>query len=98
MISSFLPGCRTKEGLGYSVGCCENNSFGILGFNVYVNADAEKFQCSFVEERIAEFVDKTCREYVQQQLTADKFSEFVSSAIKRKQAPDVSLEHEVKRN
>src|SRR5699024_8002943 len=90
--------CRTQEGLGYSVGCVENDTFGILGFNVYVSTSADKFNCTHIEGRIGKFVDKTCYEYVMQKLSQEKFDEFVSSAIKRKEAPDVSLEKEVRRH
>lgn len=76
----------------------ENDTFGILGFNVYVSSCADKFPCSFLEGRIGAFLDGTCAEYITKTLTKDKFAEFVSSAIKRKEAPDVSLEKEVRRH
>lgn len=60
-------------------------------------SQAAKFQCSFIEERINAFVDTRCREYIDT-LSQAKFEEFVSSALKRRQAPDVSLGDEVKRN
>ncbi|KAH9410353.1 Nrd1 complex RNA-binding subunit [Tyrophagus putrescentiae] len=88
---------RTIEGLGYRVGCGENDTSGILGFNVQVASNANKFQCSFMEERIMAFVDTSCREHLAT-LSQAKFEEFVSSALKRRQAPDVSLGKEVKRN
>ena len=76
----------------------ENDTFGILGFNVYISTCADKFDCTHIEGRIGEFVDKTCYQYIMEKLSQEKFDEFVSSAIKRKEAPDVSLEEEVRRH
>ena len=76
----------------------ENNTFGILGFSVYVSSRADKFDCSYIEGRIEQFVNKTCYKHIMEKLSQNKFEEFVSSAIKHKEAPDVKLESEVSRH
>ncbi|KAJ6224009.1 hypothetical protein RDWZM_002554 [Blomia tropicalis] len=89
---------RTKEGLGYDVGCILNDTFGILGFNVYVSTNANKFDCDLVKKKINKFVMNVCKEYINNELTDEKFQKFISVMIKRKESPDLSLEREVARH
>ncbi len=47
---------RTKEQLGYEVYCTYRNNFGILGFTITVHSSSSKFDTSFIEERISNFM------------------------------------------
>ncbi|KAH9521126.1 Nrd1 complex RNA-binding subunit [Dermatophagoides farinae] len=85
---------RTCEGLGYMVGCCSQNMFGILGFSVYVASDADKFDCSFLDKRIREFLENYCKKFIHETLNEEKFHEYVTAAITEKLAPYLNLDDE----
>lgn len=59
---------------------------------------AEKFDCTFIEKRINQFIESDCKEYIFKSLTPADFEKYVQSAIKFRESPDVSLSTEVKRN
>jgi len=87
---------RTREQLGYNVYVTLRNTFGILGFSITVDFQADKFSASFVDERIENFLVEF--ENNLNDITESDLQTRVESLIKLKQLPDVSLEEEVTRN
>ncbi|XP_064292725.1 nardilysin-like isoform X2 [Plodia interpunctella] len=87
---------RTKEQLGYSVFCMMRYTFGVLGFSVTVNSQADKFSVSHVDSRVEAFLKKFARD-------TRKLPERALLGAKRalqqlKHTTDYELKEEVERN
>nr|CAD7204658.1 unnamed protein product [Timema douglasi] len=87
---------RTKEQLGYSVSCELRDTFGILGFTISVNSQANKHSAGYIDERIEEFL-KTFSKFVET-LPSEDLKEVRNSLIKLKESTDLYLREEVTRN
>nr|CAD7575760.1 unnamed protein product [Timema californicum] len=87
---------RTKEQLGYSVSCELRDTFGILGFTISVNSQANKHSADYIDERIEEFL-KTFSKFVET-LPSEDLKEVRNSLIKLKESADLYLREEVTRN
>ncbi|CAG2065152.1 unnamed protein product, partial [Timema podura] len=87
---------RTKEQLGYSISCELRDTFGILGFTISVNTQANKHSADYIDERIEEFL-KTFLKFVET-LPSEDLKEVRNSIIKLKQSTDLYLREEVTRN
>lgn len=87
---------RTREQLGYNVYATLRNTFGVLGFSITVDFQADKFSASHVDERIEAFLNQFNLNL--KAMTEDDLQTRVQSLIKLKQVPDVSLDEEVSRN
>ncbi|EDO31509.1 predicted protein [Nematostella vectensis] len=87
---------RTREQLGYSVSCTCRNTFGVLGFSVSVQTQAEKFSVEHVASRINAFIDEF-REILEKTSEED-FKSQVDSLIEIKRHDDLCLADEADRN
>lgn len=87
---------RSKEQLGYDVGCCIRDNFGILGYTFSVVSQENKFTAEHIDARIeafrAEFVNIVAK------LTVDEFEQFRQTLIKLKMTDDNHLRDELTRN
>lgn len=87
---------RSKEQLGYDVGCSFRDNFGILGYSISVVSAENKFTAEHIDERIeafrAEFVN------IVRKLTAAEFEQFRETLIKLKMTDDNHLRDELTRN
>ncbi|XP_031561140.1 nardilysin-like [Actinia tenebrosa] len=87
---------RTREQLGYSVFCACRNTFGIIGFSVTVQSQAEKFSVTHIQSRIDSFLEEFKGIL---ETTKDKdFQSQVDSLIELKQHEDLSLADETNKN
>ncbi|XP_063217642.1 nardilysin-like [Bacillus rossius redtenbacheri] len=87
---------RTKEQLGYDV-CCEvRDTYGILGFTVAVNSQADKHSVDHVDERIEAFLKRFVN--MLRDLSSSDLEEVRHSLINLKQCRDLHLKEEVGRN
>ncbi|KAK7789977.1 hypothetical protein R5R35_006809 [Gryllus longicercus] len=87
---------RTKEQLGYHVFNMLRDTFGILGFSITVNCQADKHSTEHVNERIESFLKMF---YNKLRKMSDKELERAKhSIIKLKQCADLHLKDEVARN
>lgn len=87
---------RTKEQLGYEVYCTFRNNFGVVGFTITVHSSSSKFDTSFIEERISNFLQMFCNS-----LSAYKSEEFFKereALIKAKSIVYDNLKQEVDYN
>nr|XP_027196493.1 nardilysin-like [Dermatophagoides pteronyssinus] len=89
---------RTREGFGYTVGCCSQNMFNVLGFSIFVAFDSDNFDCSSLYKRIKNFLEIDCQKYIYQTLDDEKFREFVQALITEKLAPYLNLDDETMKN
>ncbi|KAJ8920211.1 hypothetical protein NQ315_011872 [Exocentrus adspersus] len=87
---------RTKEQLGYHVYCSIRDTFGILGYTVTVNAQANKFSTSYVDKRIEKFL-KHARKLLSE-MSKEELEQTKGDLIKTKQCLDVHLKEEMDRN
>lgn len=71
--------------------------YGILGMMVYVVAEADRFDCTFVVNRIRKFMAEECRDYIAT-LSEKAFQKHLTSIIKTKELPPLSLREEMERN
>ena len=88
---------RTKEGLGYYVSASDYDTYGIAGFGVSINSSGNDFDCTHIDNRIENFI-KYMNEWINKDLTEDKFKEHVNSLITAKKVPDLQLSEEFFRN
>lgn len=88
---------RTKEQLGYSVGCSHRFNNGVLGFTVSVHSQETKNSIKKVNEKIEKFLKSDMIE-IMDKLTDEQFEKHQSSLIKLKNIVDHELETEVGRN
>lgn len=87
---------RTKEQLGYHVFNMLRDTFGILGFSITVNCQADKHTTEHVDERIESFLKSF---YNKLKKMPDKELERAKhTIIKLKQCVDLHLKDEVSRN
>ncbi|XP_054162620.1 nardilysin-like [Oppia nitens] len=86
---------RTKEGLGYFVSAHEYDTYGISGFGVTVNSSSNDFDCTFVEQRIENFLRQMVD--IISNMNPQKFRDHVISLITAKRAPDLKLSDEFNR-
>lgn len=89
---------RTNKGLGYRVGCVLTDTYGILGYRIYVGSCAQKFSCAEIVEYIESFVDVDCRKYFEQDFDQAKFERFVATLITQRELTYVNLYDEAKAN
>ncbi|KAF5276282.1 hypothetical protein FQA39_LY06631 [Lamprigera yunnana] len=87
---------RTKEQLGYKVGCLLRDTNGVLGYTINVTAQARKYTTQYVDSRIEEFVEFTHK--LLKKLTDKRFAQTKHDLIKLKQYVDIDLEDETLRN
>ncbi|KAI4479428.1 hypothetical protein M0804_011213 [Polistes exclamans] len=87
---------RTQEQLGYDVSCLMRNTYGVLGYSIIVNTQADRFTTEHVDNRIEKFLksfNKSLKE------TSEKDLESIKEALtKIKQCADIHLKEEVDRN
>ncbi|KAL6431065.1 hypothetical protein ACFW04_007066 [Cataglyphis niger] len=88
---------RTKEQLGYDVCCITQNVYGILGYSIIVQTQADKYTTEHVDQRIEEFL-KSSFNKILQDLSEDDFDNFKDALIKDKLCADIDLTEEVRRN
>lgn len=96
MVEPVFNILRTKEQLGYDVGCDIANLYGILGLTISVHYQADKFQPQYINERIEAFLTEF--KSTLRNLTAADYKDFQNSLINILQSPDIDLEQEVSRN
>ncbi|KAK4875109.1 hypothetical protein RN001_011531 [Aquatica leii] len=87
---------RTKEQLGYKVSCSLRDTYGVLGFTITVNTQADKYTTDHVDKRIEDFLVYTYK--LLKKLTEKKFIQTKKDLIKRKHHVDIDLEDEAIRN
>jgi nardilysin len=87
---------RTKEGLGYYVSCTDYDTFGISGFGVSVSSSGDDYDCSFIDERIENFLTRMVE--ILSKMKDNTFEDHKTSVIKLKKTPDLQLNEEVSRN
>lgn len=87
---------RTKEQLGYEVYCTFRNNFGILGFTITVHSSSAKFDTSFVEERISNFMQTFSQSLAMYK--SDEFFKEREALIKSKSRIYDNLKQEVDHN
>ncbi|XP_040583700.1 nardilysin [Lepeophtheirus salmonis] len=88
---------RTKEQLGYFVFSVLRNTQGVLGIEVTVNSQENKYKVDFVEERIEAFLKEFYNKEISN-MDDLKFAEYLKTMIKKKKTADVTLEEEMNRN
>lgn len=86
---------RTKEKLGYNVYAQAKDTEGILGYAITVHSQATKFDPSYIDSKIEEFIEKALKQL--EKLTDDKFQQYKNDLIKIKQLKEVHLEEEVEK-
>ncbi|KAF5289998.1 hypothetical protein FQR65_LT11664 [Abscondita terminalis] len=87
---------RTKEQLGYKVACSLRDTYGVLGFTISVNTQADKYTTAYVDDRIENFLDFTDK--MIKKLSERKFTQAKRDLIKSKHHVDIDLEDEILRN
>ncbi|CAG2175157.1 unnamed protein product, partial [Oppiella nova] len=87
---------RTKEGLGYYVSATDYDTYGISGFGVTVVSSGNEFDCSFVDQRIENFIKQMID--IITKMDGNKFKEHIHSIITSKKVPDLKLGDEFNRN
>lgn len=88
---------RTKEQLGYAVGCTKINTHGILGMIFVLLSQENKHSADVVNVRIEKFVTEDLKKIIEE-LSDEQFQTIKESTIKMNYVDDVSLESEVNRN
>ncbi|EFN65226.1 Nardilysin [Camponotus floridanus] len=87
---------RTKEQLGYDVSCTHQDVYGILGYSITIQTQANKYTTEHVDQRIEDFLksfNKTLKSLPEEDL------DYVKEALrKEKQCADIDLDEEVVRN
>ncbi|XP_072762300.1 nardilysin [Anoplolepis gracilipes] len=87
---------RTKEQLGYDVSCLHQNTYGILGYSVTVQTQADKYTTEHVDQRIEDFL-KSFNKILED--LSEEDLDYVKEALrKEKQCADIDLNEEVVRN
>jgi len=85
---------RTKEQLGYTVGCSHRNTAGVVGFTIYVtSASASPVK---IEERAARFLRKYLKSLAR--MSAATYAANVSSAVANTLRDDHSLQEEAQKD
>ncbi|CAG9791491.1 unnamed protein product [Diatraea saccharalis] len=87
---------RTKEQLGYSVFSMMRYTFGVLGFSVTVNTQADKFSVAHVDGRVEAFLKKFARDM--RKLNERTLQAIKTSLVQLKHTTDYELKEEVERN
>lgn len=87
---------RTKEQLGYDVYPTIRDTFGMLGYSITVNTQADKHASEHVDGRIEAFL-KHARKLIKK-LSDKKFGQTKADLVKMKQVVDFDLDDEVQRN
>ncbi|ESO92600.1 hypothetical protein LOTGIDRAFT_233049 [Lottia gigantea] len=83
---------RTKHQLGYSVGANSRLNNGILGLQVSVESQADKFSLSTIDDHINNFLQDF--QQILTDMTVDEFNGLVKSVITNKLIDEVTLEDE----
>ncbi|XP_044727404.1 nardilysin-like [Chrysoperla carnea] len=87
---------RTKEQLGYDVFCTLRDTFGISGFSITVNTQADKFCTGHVDERIESFIHGAIK--IIEEMPSDELNQVKNDLIHLKSCVDLYLQEEVERN
>ncbi|XP_037087796.1 nardilysin-like [Pollicipes pollicipes] len=87
---------RTQDQLGYHVFSLMRVVYGVLGFSISVNTQADKFTPDRVDERISAFLEHFVDKLAE--LSKAELDVVREALIRNKQCADVSLEEEVNRN
>ncbi|GLV32816.1 Nardilysin [Carabus blaptoides fortunei] len=87
---------RTKEQLGYHVYCSLTDTYGILGYTITVNAQANKHSADHVDKRMEAFIKKMVHTF--KRMSDKEINKVKQDLIKVKQLVDVHLKDEVSRN
>ncbi|CAG2105004.1 unnamed protein product [Medioppia subpectinata] len=87
---------RTKEGLGYYVSATEYDTYGISGFGLTVVSSGNEFDCTFVDQRIENFIQQMVE--IITNMDSQKFKDHINSIITAKKVPDLKLNDEFTRN
>ncbi|XP_037935683.1 nardilysin [Teleopsis dalmanni] len=92
----FYATLRSLEQLGYSVSTSVRINYGIVGYTLIINSQENKYEASYVDERIEAFRN-TVISIIKKQ-TAKEYEHVRKSLIKSKQVVDMALYEEVNRN
>lgn len=87
---------RTQEQLGYDVSCTLRDTFGVLGFSLTINSQADKNSVDHVADRITKFLYRFLEKT--KKTSNEEFYEVQQSLIKLKMCADVDIKEEFKRN
>lgn len=87
---------RSKEQLGYDVGCGIRDNFGILGYTIAVVSQENKFTSEHIDDRIEVFRGEFVN--IVNKLTEAEFEQFRETLIKLKMTDDNHLRDELTRN
>ncbi|XP_066596131.1 nardilysin [Prorops nasuta] len=87
---------RTKEQLGYNVFCTSNDTYGVSGYSMVINTQADKYTTEYANERMEIFL-KSFEEKLAT-MSEEEFSENKEALIKLKKQALVQLKEEVDRN
>ncbi|CAG9829034.1 unnamed protein product [Diabrotica balteata] len=87
---------RTKEQLGYHVYCALRDTYGVLGYSITVNSQANKFTTQHLDNRIEEFLKHT--ETIIEKSSQKEYEEMKQGLIETKEIVDSHLKEEVDRN
>lgn len=87
---------RSKEQLGYDVGCGNRDNFGILGYTISVVSQENKFTAEHIDDRIEAFRLEFLG--IMTDMTDDEFEQFRQTLIKLKMTDDNHLRDELTRN
>lgn len=88
----FFDQLRTKQQLGYFVGCRGRCTHGIHGFTFAV--ESSNYDCCYVETKIFEFLET----YINTGFTEEKYSNFLQGLITQKSEPFKDIFDEMRQN
>ncbi|CAL1679211.1 unnamed protein product [Lasius platythorax] len=96
MVEPLFNQLRTKEQLGYDVSCFAINAWGILGYCILVQTQADNYTTEHVDQRIEDFL-KSFNKILED--LSEKDLDIVKEGLRQmKQCADIDLHEEVKRN
>src|SRR5580765_1281452 len=96
MVEPLFNQLRTKEQLGYDVSCFAINVWGILGYCIRIQTQADKYTTEHVDQRIEDFL-KSFNKILED--LSEKDLDVVKEGLRQmKQCADIDLQQEVKRN
>ncbi|KAL4236298.1 Nrd1 complex RNA-binding subunit [Mactra antiquata] len=86
---------RTKQQLGYSVGCVNHLTCGIIAIGITVEYPANKFSMQYVDEQIEKFLNQM--NDILKNITEEEFKTMIESEITLRKTEDTLLEEEAVR-
>jgi secreted Zn-dependent insulinase-like peptidase len=87
---------RTKEHLGYSVGCSSKNDNDVLGFSITVESQERRNSARLVDAKIEKFLWDFLS--ILEEMCENEFETVKRSVINQKRLTDIDLESEVNRH